>query len=431
MAANPNTISSGIQEIWDRAYQITHHKRPVYTAFSSFRLAAQLKKGDTVNRHYRNELVAHDMAGDGGYQRQAITDTQEQLVINKEKETSFYIKELDEIQNHLPVRLKHAFDASAAIFNQIDADVLGNYDQYTNNLDDGDLGGTAGNGITVNTTNIRSIFANAKRLLQRNNIMLDNQSGGTGFKPEDGIFKRGVAIISPDMQQELLESLDGKETSLGDSTGMNGHIGRFFGFDLFVSNALGWSATLEFGSTDFSNTDTVVINGVTLTMVSSIGTTAGNVKIGGTVADSIDALVACINDSESLAVVNGGNGPSTVGTDYVELTLANRNLFKNITATDGTTELTLKATGKGFVAVSETATPADILWTLAKQIQHALFGTQNAVDVVIQKTPSLLIKDRDGKVGKDVVTWSAYGSKVFNEQKVTMIDVQARTDSFS
>jgi len=430
MAANPNTVSAGIKETWDKIYQVTHHKIPVYPAIANFRLAAGLKKGDTVNRQYRNTKVAYDMAGDGGYQRQALVDTNESLVVDNEKESSFYIKELDEIQNHLPTRAKHAFDASAAIFNKIDGDILGEYDQFTNNLDDGDLGGTAGNSITITVANIRQLFSRSTKLLQRENIRLDNQAKFTGFRSEDMSSQRGVAVLSPDVYQTLLESLDGKETALGDKVGLNGHMGRYYGYDIFVSNAVGWSATLEFGSTDFSNTNTVVINGVTLTMVSSVGTTEGNVTIGGTVAASIDALVACINDSESLSAVNGGGGPATVGTDYVELTLANRNLLMGIVATDGTTEMTLKAKGLGYVVVSETATPADVLWTLAKQTQHCLIGVAGSIDTVIQKTPSMLVKDRDGKVGKDIVTWTAYGYKVFNESLVKMIDVRVRTDAY-
>lgn len=432
MAANPNTISAGIQETWDKQYQVTHHKIPVYPAFSNFRLAAGLKKGDTVHRQHRNSLVANDMGGDGSYKRQAITDTDETLVIDKEKEASFYVKELDEIQNHLPVRAKHAFDASAAIFNQVDGDVLGEYDQFTNNLDAGDLGGTAGEGIIVTTSNVRKLFSNSMRLLQRNSIMIDMVAKFSGFRKEDARTNRGIAVLSPDVYQLLIESLDGKDTALGDSVGINGHVGRYYNFDLFVSNAVGWSATLAFGSTDFSDGDTVVINAVTLTMKTTLGTTAGNVKIGGTVADSIDALVAVINDSETLeADETGANGAGTVGTDYVELSQANRDLLKNITATDGTTELTLKATGYGFVSVSETATPSDILFTTTKQNQHLLFGVPNAIDLVIQKTPNMKPKERSGFVGMDVVTWAAYGKKVFNDSLVRMIDVRVDTSDYS
>ena len=429
MAANPNTLTAGIQDTWDKVYQVTHHKLPVYPAFTNFRLAAGLKKGDVVNRQYRNTLVAYPMAGDGGYQRQAITDTNETLTINQVPESSFYIKELDEIQNHLPTRAKHAYDAAVAVFNRVDGDVLGEYDQFTNNLDDGDLGGTAGNGISVTVSNIRQLFSGSTKLLQRNNIRIDTNARFTGFRKEDSSENRPVAILSPDVYQILLESLDGKDSALGDKVGINGHQGTYFGYDIFVSNAIGWSGRLVV-STIYVADDTVTVNGVVMTFKASVGSTAGNLLLGANAAANIDAVVAAINDSESLAAFNGGAGASTAGTLYVEFTLANRNLLLHMTATDNTSSMDLKVEGRGFITVSTSSTPTDNSWTAALQVQHCLIGVNNTVDLVLQKTPDMLIKDRDGKVGKDVVTWAAYGLKTFNESLLKMIDVRARTDAY-
>lgn len=426
---NPNTFP--MQQTWDKVYQVTHHKIPVYPAVSNYRLAKGLEKGDTVNRQYRSTMYARPMGGDGSYRRQSLTDTNQQLTIDQVYETSFYIKKLDEIQRHLPTQKAYAMDASKAIFNQIDGHILGHYDSFTASLDAGDLGGTDGEGITVTTGNVRKLFSKSTKKLQRANIMIDNSAKFTGFKKEDSKRDMAVAVISPDVHEMLLESLDGKDSDLGDRVGIQGHVGRYMGYEIFVSNAIGWSGVLDFGSTDFSDNDTVVINGVTLTMKSTLGTTAGNVKIGGTVADSIDALVACINDSEGLELdADGVGGAGTVGTDYVELSQANRDLLRNVVATDGTTSMSLKATGLGYVEVSETATPNDIEWTLATQVQHCLFGIANSIDAVIQKTPSAMTQPRTGYVGLDVVTWSAWGARVFQEAVVKMVDVWVRTDGY-
>lgn len=427
---NPNTLP--MQQTWDKIYQVTHHKIPVYPAVSNFRLAKGLQQGDTVNRQYRSTMYARPMGGDGSYRRQSLTDTNQQLAIDQVYETSFYLKELDEIQKHLPTRKAYAMDASKVIFNRIDGQILGNYDSFTSTLDSGDLGGNDGEGITVSTANVRKLFSKSTKKLQRNNIMIDNAAKFTGFKKEDSKRDMGIAVISPDVHEMLLESLDGKDSDLGDRVGIQGHVGRYMGYEIFVSNALGWSGVLDFGSTDFSDGDTVVINGVTLTLKTTLGTTAGNVKIGGTVADSIDALVAAINDAEGLeADSDGNNGEGTVGTDYVELSQADRDALRNITATDGTTSLSLKAEGYGYVVVDETATPGDILWTTTTQVQHCLIGIANSIDAVIQKTPNMRVQGRTGYVGVDVVTWAAWGSKVFQESVVKMVDVQVRTDAYS
>jgi hypothetical protein len=422
---NPNTISAGIQEVWDATYQVTHHKVPVYPAISNFRLQPGLQKGDTVHREYRDPLVANDMAGDGGYERQAIVDTDETLTISYEKEASFYIKKLDEIQNHLPVAMKHAYDASVAIFNQIDADVLGQYDQFTRTLDAGDLGGTNNEGITVVSGNVTKLFSNSTRLLQRANIMIDNTAAFTGFKKEDSQKNMAVSVISPDVYATIIERLDGKDSALGDKVGIEGHAGRYMGYELFVSNATGWSGEL-FMATNPTANDTVTVNGVTFTFVATPAA-AGQVDIGAS-ADATRVLLAqAINNTLGYAAGAG------TAASYFEVTAANRKLLKGIVAIDtpATDILSIKAVGKGFVVVSETFTAAADIWTPAKQVQHCLFGVANAIDVVVQQTPNMLIKDRDGKVGKDVVTWAAYGIKVFNEGKPKMVDVWVRTDTYS
>ena len=429
MAANPNTISAGIQEVWDTEYQLTHYKIPVYRAFADFTLTGKLKRGDTIHREYITKKIANTMGADGSFIRQALTDTDESLTINKEQESSFYIKELDELQNNVPVRNKHARDCMAALFNQVDGDALSEIANATSSVDDGDLGGTSGNGITVTTTNIRKIFTQALKKLKLQNVLLRSADRFEGVIKEDRIKRYGVAVISPNFSTTLLESLDGKDTVLGDTVGVNGHIGRYMGWELFDSNALYWTSTLLVG-TNPSNNDSVVINGVTFTFKTTLGTTAGNVLIGATAADSVDALVAAINDSENLSAANGGAGPSTVGTDYVELTLANRNLVKNLTATDGTTEMTMTSKGPGYIVVSETLTAAADIWTLAKQIEHQFFGINQSISVVIQKEPNMKVQPRSGFVGNDVVTWTVYGLKTFNDQKPMLVDVQTRSDAY-
>lgn len=421
MGSNPNTFQ-GIPETWSREYQKTHNKVPVYPAISNYRLAAGLKVGDTVHRSYPSTFIAKVMGADGSYSTQSATDTDETLLINKEYETSFYIKELDELQNSLPTRTKYARQSMVAIFNQIDGDILGLYDQFTQTLDAGDMGGTPSQGVTITTANVKKLFFTAKRLLQKQNIMLDNGAKFSGFKSEDDQNVMGVAVISPEVYQNLLEALDGKDTALGDKTAQSGHAGMFSGFNIFVSNALGWSASLAYDATQLTATDTVTINGVVFTAQTTIGSTAGNFL-------SDTDGVTCMTNLAGLI-----NNPSVTSSTQVALSAANQLLMRNIVATvsgGATGTLTLKATGWGSIAVSETLTPAADVWTTTAQVQHCLFGVANAIDVVLQKEPSR--KDRpspDARIGDDVITWTACGYKVFNEGKAMMIDAWVRTDAY-
>ncbi len=421
LGSNPNTFG-GIPETWSKEYQIVHDKIPVYPAISNYRLAAGLKVGDTVHRSYPTSLVANVMGADGSYVTQAVTDTDESLVIDKNYETSVYVKELDELQNSLPVRTQYAKRSMVAIFNQIDGDILGLYDQFTQSLDAGDMGGTAGQGVTITSANAKKLFFTAKRLLQKQNILLDNGARFTGFKSEDDKNAMAVAVISPEVYQNLLEAVDGKDTAFGDKVAQSGNAGMFAGFNIFVSNALGWSATLVLDTIPVDN-DTITINGVVLTAAPDAGAAvAGEFSIETT------------NDLAAANLVLLINGTGTPGADeYIDVSAANRLLLKNITATytAGTDLLTLKATGKGHVIVSETLTPATDIWTTNLQVQHCLFGVANAIDVVIQKTPSLKVRPSpDARVGDDLVTWTACGYKVFNEGKAMMIDAWVRTDAY-
>lgn len=423
MGDNPNTFQ-GIPETWSREYQKTHNKVPVYPAISNYRLASGLKVGDTVHRSYPSTFVAKVMGADGSYATQGATDTDETLVINKNYETSFYIKDLDELQNSLPTRTKYAKQSMVAIFNQIDGDILGLYDQFTQTLDAGDMGGTASQGVTITTSNVKKLFFTAKRLLQKQNIMLDNGARFSGFKSEDDQNVMGVAVISPEVYQLLLEALDGKDTALGDKVAQSGHSGMFSGFNIFVSNALGWSASLAYDATTLTDGDTVVINGVTLTAETGTIDAAGKFKAETDGVTCITNLAGLINDPlDALA-----------DADYQAVSAANALLLRNIVATvsgGATGTMTLKATGWGNIVVSETLTPAADVWTTNLQIQHCLFGVANAIDVVIQKEPSR--KDRpapSAKVGDDVITWTACGYKVFNEGKAMMIDAWVRTDAY-
>lgn len=425
MADNPNTLV--YMKNFSKVYQIVHTKQPVYPAFASYKLAMDLKKGNTVSRRYKSSVVARPMDGDGGYRRQAVTDTEELLTLDQEYEATIYIKEFDEMIYDLPLQKSYAEDQADALFLQIDADVLGEYNQYSNNLDDGDLGGTDGDGITVDSTNIQQIFSKSEILLRRNNIIVDPTAKFTGVRKRDAQKKnRGVAIISPDVYAVIQERLEGRDTMMGDEITKNGFVRRYLNFDLFVSNNLACSARLDFGVTEFTDGDTVVINGATLTAKTNPAA-AGQFKIGANVAASIDGLVAIINDSEELEEdSDGNNGAGTAGTLYYEPSQATRDLLRNVTATDGTTYMTIKAKGNSRLVVSETSAVAGIAWDADKTVQHNLIGVAHGIDLVIRKNPSIKVKDRTGKVGKDVVAWTAWGKKVFNDQLNKMVDVQIK-----
>ncbi len=430
-AANPNTIP--MQTVWTKEYQSTHYKIPVYPAISNYRLKAGLKKGQTVKRTYARQLVAKTMGGGGEFTRQTIIDTEESLVVNFEKDASFYVKDLDQLQNHLPVQTKYARNANVAIHQQIDANVLGQYGSFTNSLSASYFGGTSGNGIELTSSNVPQVFSGVNQLLQRANIFINVAAKFTAVKSEDSQFDMGCAVISPDVYAKIIERLEGKASALGDTVGVQGHVGKYMGYELFVSNQLAWTGQLYL-PTNPTDGDTLVINGVTLTAKSTVdaGTTAGQFKIASTVDLTRANLAAFLNAPDTTVADATDAGYNAVSATPDASGFSNQDRLGLITATNSNSADTLSivALGKGFMVVSETFTAAANVWTTGLQIQHCLIGVMNAIDVVIQQEPKLDIRTRDGFVGKDVVTWAAYGIKVFNDGLGKMVDVKISTESY-
>lgn len=407
-----NNVTASFPEYWSRRMQRKHYKTDRYREIVSMEEEATLEKGDTVHRPSRSNLVVNDLSSEGAYSRQDVTDTDQSLVINKEKEVSFYIRKIDEMQSNYATANRYADDAAVKLSNTIDGEVLGQFSAATSDVDDGDIGGTDENGITLTTSNIDKIFGEANEALDSLDIDQDDR----------------WALISPQFYNVLWQRIGGRESMLGDEAGRNGVRGRsgnWAGFRLIKSNALAWTGVLAM-ATNPTDGDTVVINGVTCTFRATLGSTAGSVHIASTVD---------ITRANFAEFINAGGATSEAedtDTGYVALSAANQALWKGISAANDNTADTLTVTmlGRSYIAVSETLTAAADIWTLAKQIQHNLFGQGKPVDLVIQKRPNMLIKERDGYIGKDVVSWTVFGLKTFSEGADQLVDVGIRTDAF-
>lgn len=367
---------------------------------ANYRLEEILSKGQQAHRPYMSDIVVNTLTSEGAYSRQDITSTDEYLTVDQEKEASFYIKDIDQWQSHYPTREEMAKKCARRLMNHVDGDVLGEYDQASFNLSDGDFGGTSGNGITVTTSNIGQIFSKSRQKLG----VADNDQSEEKW-----------AVISEEFFTVLQDKVGDRETGLGDSVSKNGEVGSYMGFKLIKSNAVGSSYSLAYDATTPTATNTVTINGVVFTFQTTIGSTAGNVLAATDGVTSLTNLKNFIND------------PLTTSATQVALSAANANLLKGITASisgGATGTLTLKVEGKGSIAVSETLTPAADVWTTGLKIQHLIFGQGKPIDLVIQKSPKMELYDRSGYIGKDVVNYLVYGKKTFADGVRRMVDVK-------
>ena len=389
--------------------QMVHEKDVVYRAICNFEEKETLRNGQTVDRPYRSAMYAQNYTKGTDVTIQDVSGTSEELTVNTAKIVPFYVDDLDELQNKWDSVDAYAEDASNDLYELVDADVLAEYANAASDLDDYDFGGTAAQGITVDTTNILQLFTRAGKKLRAQNI-----------KKKDWF-----AVISPEIEQVLLEYLGGKESALGDSTGENGHIGKFMGFTIYVSNNLTFTARLEFGTTPTAD-DTVTVAGVAFTFKATPAS-AGQVDIGTDAPTSLDNLVAAINNANGYAAGAGSD------TAYFEVSAADRNKLRNVTATDGTTYMTIEHKGGSWETttdLAETLTAAADIRTSTKRIQHNLFGRKKAIDLVIQKQPNVKFTQPPLKLGRNVLPWVLYGKKTFVEGTKMLVDVNVRTSAF-
>lgn len=370
---------------------------------------ATLKNGQTVHRPYRSTLYPRTYVRGTAVVIRDITDTDETLTVTTAEIVPFYVDDLDALQHNYKVLNDYADDAMTVLGNFIDGDILGEYAQANSVVDDSTInGGTSGNGFTLSTANVLAVFTQAKKKLKKQHITMNNLA----------------AVISPEFEAILMTFLSNRESALGDSTGQNGQIGKYMGFELFVSDSLTFSASLVMTTIPVAG-DTITINGVVFTARADNGATvAGDFSIQTTAALALTQLVDAINNGQGYAAAAGTSDT------YFELSAANRDLLIGLTASETGTTLLIVFKGIGAITVSETLTPAGNIWTAAKQVQHNLFFRKGFCDLVIQKRPNVEIKEVPDKLGKNVLPWTLYGKKTFAEGKRELVDVAIRADQF-
>lgn len=398
-----NNFWADFPEIWAKEQQIVFYKTNVAMKIADVSFKSDMSRWDTLNRPYRSSNRIQTYTRGSAITIDDKTDTQEQLSVNRQFATGFYMDDFDKVQSNYDLIASYAQDDGVYLSNQVDADVLGEALNAVSVVDNSEFGGTAGDGIDLTTSNILQVVSAAKKKLKKQNV------------PVNKIF----GVISPEFEQVLIEYGAGRDTSMGDELNANGFIVDFYGFKLYGSNQLTGTAVLSLATAP-TNGDTVTIGGVTFTFVASIGTTPGNVLIG--TADVTRANLAALI-----------NAPGTTTANGVALTGDSLRLFQNqMSAVNDNTANTLTVTAKGIgvLEVSDTLTDATDQWTPALQIQHQLFGVIGNPVLVMQADPRVQIKEVPDKLGKNILNGVLYGVKTFQDNAKQMVDVKIDASGF-
>jgi hypothetical protein len=415
------------KQVWTDDFQKSNWAVPIYPVIADLQFTAGLKVGDTVNRRYRNKAIfAKDLTSSGGYSVQDYGEAKETFTISKQKEASVRIVDTEVLHTDLNTTKSYGAQMSNAIFNEIDGDTLNAARAGAGQtIDNGTLGGTAGDGIQLSIANIADIPVIAMEKLMGTNVVMNPnlRFGKIAYDDYGGMLSM---IIPPQAWTVIQKYFMARGTPLGDQTTANGYRGEFFGWQVFVSNNLPFTARLVL-STNPTDGDTITIKGVTLTFKSTVdaGVTAGQVKIASTAALTVANLVAFLNAPTTTVADSTNAGYNSIGASTVSengLTINKSDAIHGLVATNATTAVTIVMKGTGKVTVSASMTAAVNTWTTAKQQVHGLFMVAKNVSLAIRKDPNIKDNPVSNSIATDYIMWTVYDNKVFIDQARAIID---------
>lgn len=399
-----NSLTPLSPTYWSKIMGIKLYKKNVFRNIASFKEEAVLTNGQKVDRPYRADIYVQPYVKGTALTAQDITATSDQLTVDKIFAALIYVDDVDKIQNKWDAASAWSEEAITRLSNQIDADCLYLATSANDTVDYNDLDSaqSAGLPIVLTTSNVLNLFTVTSRKLSVNNV------GGNRY-----------FVISYQVKQVLLTYLAGRESILGDKTGEAGHIGRYMGFDLYESNNL--TAKIRWTPTDNpSNTETLIVNGITITFETTPATVTSGfaVDIGGDTATTLDNLVSMINapttDSASVGKPATGSNLAAIQRGWV--------------AVDGTTYVDIYIKGASQIAT----TTGTAQGTTSRYTQINFAGEKGAVDLVIQKEPSVKMASTvsAGKDGMNILPKTLYAAGVFYDMKARIFGVEVDSSVF-
>lgn len=394
MAADLDVFKTAFAE----EYQENYYKRNVGKVAANFRFEKDLKWGVSVDRKIldMSAIKVRDITPNADRTIAALGDSKETLTIDKIKGADFRLSDHDLLKDGpLNAGRKAAKDAAEKLSQYVDGDILYEVTNLTYDFDNGDLTTMVSDGtpITLSSTTVPQL---AFRMGAKN-VQKNKQS------PEGCIF-----IMDSYGAASFKEYIAGKNIDLAGYTFKNGMAGTVDTADVVISESLTAEAVLTSSST-FSNGETVTINGVVFTFVSSIGSTAGNVLIGANAAASHTNLTGIMND------------PTTTSSTQVALTGDSLATWQDmrVTATAAATTTSIVAKGTGRLTIAETCANASI----TKNLIHGYFGKRGFTDVVMQEEVDLEDRKEPKQRTTNFLFDRTYGVKTFADGKVRGLDV--------
>lgn len=284
--------------------------------------------GEYIYSRYGSDGVA-STTSDDTYVTSAFTYNKDTLGLDNTAYMAEHISQDEMVKEGFMIQADRINRHAEAIARKINRDTaIATLEGAGTTLDNGGLtGSNDGNWIALSSTNADEVATTVMQKLQ--------EANATGFTPY-------MMMRPKDAKQFGLYAMNSGNV-VADTTILGGFKrSNFFGFDIYVTNDVPHSTTVV--GTSVIATDVLTVAGVGMTVIAS-PSTAGHIDLG---ADDNETL------SNIAAAINGGAG---AGTAYIEVSAANRAIWKalNLKATVSGTTLTIVG-NSAFTVVSADAT---------------------------------------------------------------------------
>lgn len=362
-------------------------------------------EGDTVNRVIVSYPASATYTPGTDITANPVTGSKESLTISTWFASRVVIDDTEKRQSVIELGQNISNKMMQDHNNRIEQSILAETTNSQWTLDDGNVGGTAGNNATVNTNTVPMFFVAADTKLDA----IDAPKAG-----------RTAVIGGHFLGQLKLQQAARPGSVIADGVNTRGIVTNLFGWDILYSNNLPYTATFTMAGTPTAG-DTVTIAGITATFVSPLGSTAGNVLINGQ-NGSCTNLVSFINDPANAAA----------STNYVALSAENVFLWRDkrrLAAVDNTGSLTL--TGYGDIVVSKSMTNALSVWSA--QRQDSLFCVAGCIDMIVQIPPKVEVIRDPRQFADNVKSLLGFGKKTYADgaREMVRVKINASTSDWS
>ena len=372
-----NAITDLNPENWVPMVQDFLNNKLVSKRIANVRFKRMLTAGDQINWPQLADVRVQGYTPGTDLTIDALSSTQSSMSIDQSRAVTFPVDPTDRAQAlDKGFAAKMAMQAGFQLANEIDQNLI---KEGTDNAN-------SGNDITGGTLSTANFFEK----------ITDAMAALTRANGDDGeVF----AIVDPERRALLTQIFTQNGFDEADVALRNGFIGKAAGFTFFVSNNIPVSQSITI-ATQPTNTDTVVLFGVTFTYVTTIGTTAGNVLIGANAAAAQANLRTLINT------------PETTTATGVALSTDNQRTLQNAQASMAAFAANVGAlTGFGKIGGTETFTDGTDSW--GTETGSLLFGRRGALSLGMQLEPNLFIRPEPKQIQDNYITHTLYGKKIF------------------